>query len=172
MKKTSYSIRFICTTAIAAAIVCFATLIPKIPIPLGYAHLGNTAGALIVYFIGRREGIYSCAIGSAMADFLGGFPLWIFPTLLIKTGMTWIMARFFFSGSLRKPLFSMSSLLGLLLSMLWMVFAYTLFGALLYGGLAAGLSSTPGLLLEGLVNIIATLVLGFLLEKRMPEPRL
>ena len=57
----------------------------------------------------------------------------------------------------------------LLLSSLWMAFAYTLVGAVLYDGLIAALTSTPGLIVEGIVNSVIALLLLPMLRGRMPR---
>ena len=62
-------------SAVMSALVFIATFVPKIPIPLGYAHLGDAAIFLVVMFFGRRVGIISAVIGSALADLIGGFPI-------------------------------------------------------------------------------------------------
>jgi len=135
------------------AFVFLLTFFPRIPIPLGYAHLGDAAIFLVVFYVGRREGILAGSIGSAIADLLGGFPLWIAPTLLIK----FLMAETFWRLMPRKKTASLRSIpmaAALILACIVMAIGYTLFGALLYGSLAAGLASLPGLLMEGAVNII------------------
>lgn len=142
-------IREINLTAIMSAVVFIATFIPKIPIPLGYAHLGDAAIFLIVFICGRKIGILSGVIGSALADLLSGFPLWILPTIFIKAGM----AEIFFK--LRdKNIF-----LGLIAASLFMTLGYTFAGAFLYDSLAAGFSSTPGLLLKSAVNIFVAVTI-------------
>ena len=137
-------------TAMMTAIVFVATFVPKIPIPLGYIHLGNAAIFLAVMFCGRRVGIISGIIGSALADFLSGFPLWILPTMFIKAAEAEIFFR------LHKKNF----LLGLIAAGLIMVTGYTLAGAILYDSLNAALASTPGLLIEAAVNAFATIVIS------------
>jgi len=149
------SARQICVTAAMVTFVFLMTIAPRIPIPLGYAHLGDAAIFLCVYFIGRREGVMAGCIGSAMADFFGGFPVWILPTILIKFLMAesfWLIIK----GQYKQnQSFSFVTTLGLVISCLVMTAGYTLFGALLYGSLEVGLMSTPGLLAESVVNIIA-----------------
>ena len=56
-----------------AAIVFVATFVPKIPIPLGYAHLGDAAIFLIVFVCGRKIGILSGMIGVCACRFIGRF---------------------------------------------------------------------------------------------------
>ena len=143
-------------TAMMTAFVFVATFVPKIPIPLGYAHLGDAAIFLAVMFFGRRVGILSGVIGSALADFLSGFPIWMVPTIFIKAAEAEIFWR------LREKNF----LLGLIAAGLVMAAGYTLAGAILYDSLSAGLASTPGLLMEAAVNALATVVLGAAIKNR------
>jgi len=148
--------REITLTAIMSALVFIATFVPKIPIPLGYAHLGDAAIFLTVVLCGRKIGIFSGIIGSAFADLLSGFPIWILPTILIKAAM----AETFFK--LREKNFIIS----LILACLVMTAGYTIFGAILYESLAVGLTSTPGLLFESAVNIFVTIVIGAAIKSR------
>lgn len=54
---------------------------------------------------------------------------------------------------------------GFLLASTWMAAAYTLFGALLYDSLAAGLASAPGLIAEGVLNSAIAIVAAGILQK-------
>ncbi len=137
-------------TAIMTAFVFVATFVPKIPIPLGYVHLGNAAIFLAVMFGGRRVGILSGVIGSALADFLSGFPIWIVPTIFIKAAEAEIFWR----------LRGKSFLLGLIAA------GYTLAGAFLFDSLSAGLASTPGLLMEVAINMLVTIILSAAIKSR------
>ncbi len=42
-QQTAVSTKTLCLTAVLAAFVFIMTFVPKIPIPLGYAHLGDAA---------------------------------------------------------------------------------------------------------------------------------
>ena len=146
------STKQLCVAAVMSAFVFLMTIVPRIPIPLGYAHLGDAAIFLIVLFVGRREGIFAGCIGSALADLIGGFPLWIGPTLIIK----FLMADTYWRIALQNKEHGETRLrtaIGLVLACLVMAAGYTLFGAWLYNSIEAGLASTPGLLMEGAVNI-------------------
>lgn len=147
MKLTT---RQLTLTAMMTAFVFVATFVPKIPIPLGYAHLGDAAIFLAVMFCGRRVGIFSGVIGSALADLLSGFPIWILPTMFIKAAEAEIFFR----------LHEKNFLLGLIVASLIMTAGYTLTGAFLYDSLSAGLASTPGLLLKSAVNIFVVIILS------------
>ncbi len=156
-KQKTFTPHELCITAVMTAVVFLATFIPRIPIPLGYAHLGDAAIFLIVLSLGRREALLAACLGSALSDLLGGFPLWILPTLLIKFIMADIVWRVARTGSITPDRRRMIT--AFLLASAWMVIGYTVFGALLYDSLAAGLASAPGLIMEGLLNSLAALLL-------------
>ncbi|MEI3175535.1 MAG: ECF transporter S component [Lachnospiraceae bacterium] len=59
---------FICMTALATALVCVATMVVQIPIPLGYAHLGDSCILLAAYLFGWKIGLFAGGVGSALAD--------------------------------------------------------------------------------------------------------
>ena len=136
-------------TAIMAAFVFIATFVPKIPIPLGYAHLGDAAIFAIIFTLGRKIGILSGVIGSVFADLLSGFPIWILPTIFIKAGMAEIFFR----------LKDKNFFLGLIAASLLMTAGYTFAGAFLYDSLTTGLASTPGLLIKSAVNIFVAIII-------------
>lgn len=152
--RQAFSARALCVTAVMTALVFLATFVPRIPIPLGYAHLGDAVIFLLALTLGRREALIAACLGSALSDVLGGFFLWAVPTLFIKFWMAdivWRVAGRGAAGLLRTAG-------AFLLASLWMAAAYTAFGVLLYASVAAGLASAPGLLMEGLVNTAAALL--------------
>ena len=143
--------------AVMSALVFIATFVPKVPIPLGYAHLGDAAIFLAVIFCGRRIGIISAVVGSALADLLSGFPIWLLPTIIIKAAMAETFVK----------LKGRNFLIAIIMASLVMTAGYTIFGAILYNSLAAGLASTPGLLLKSIVNIIVTVALSAALKGKL-----
>lgn len=156
----------LCLTALFTAIVFVMTFVPKIPIPLGYAHLGDAAVLLAVVLLGRKQGAIAGAVGSALADLIGGFAIWIVPTLVIKYIMAWIFG-ILYKYKCPKDSFVINgaNLTAIFLGLVWMVAAYTIFGAILYDSMEAGLSSTPGLVLKALLNAVIFLILVKPLQK-------
>ena len=63
----------LCLTAVFMALICVATMVIQIPIPLGYAHLGDCMILLATYLLGPVAGMLASGIGSAMADILTGY---------------------------------------------------------------------------------------------------
>lgn len=154
LERKRLTTRELTLAAAMTAVVFLMTFVPKIPIPLGYAHLGDAAIFLILCLVGKREGLLAACLGSMLADFIGGFALWIGPTLIIK----WAMGMTFLKLSDNGALGSLKSLrthLALVAACVVMAIGYTLFGMLLYDSVAAGLASLPGLLAKGAVNILA-----------------
>ena len=162
---SSFSTREIVFTGLMTALVFIATFVPHIPIPLGYAHLGD-AVIFLLLLVPRRPAIIAACLGSALADLLGGFALWAVPTIVIKYGMAEIVYRIAPQG---RAMGQGRIVTALLLSSLWMAFAYTLAGAVLYDGVTAALAATPGLLAEGIVNSIAAFLLLPMLRGRIPQ---
>ena len=56
--------------------------------------------------------------------------------------------------------YSPRTIIAFLMAGVVMAAGYTITGALLYDSLEAGLTSTPGLLIEGLVNAVAAIIVG------------
>ena len=163
--ETRNKVLFLCITAIFMALTCLATMIIQIPIPLGYAHLGDSVILITSYLFGPVVGALSAGIGSAMADILTGYPAWALPTLIIKCIMGLFAGYFFHKGSKRMELFSMKSYMVTIVTLLFMVAGYVVGGAFLYGSVAAGLASAPGLLMKSVVNLFVFFVLTSQLRK-------
>lgn len=161
-KKTTFTL---CCGALMAAIVCVTTMVIQIPIPLGYAHLGDAFILLTVSFLGRREGVWAGGLGSAMADLLTGYTQWVIPTFIIKALLAWIAGTIMFEKDGGFRLLSVRNFLAAVLSMAWMVFGYVVAGGFLYGSMAAGLASAPGLIVKSILNIAVYFVVAEVLEK-------
>lgn len=169
-QQTAVSTKTLCLTAVLAAFVFIMTFVPKIPIPLGYVHLGDAVIYLLVLFISRREACLAAAIGSAFADLMGGFPIWILPTLIIK----WVMVEAVFwmvrPDILPCKFLSVRMVLAFFVSSAWMVVSYTAAGAILYSSVASALPMVPGLIGEGIINMAVAFAAGMVL-RHLPNSR-
>ena len=154
-----------CVTAVLMALTCVATMVVQIPIPLGYAHLGDSVILISAYFFGPVVGALAGGIGSAMADILTGYAIWALPTLLIKTIMPVIACTFFKNNVQRCKVFSIRGIAGAVVTLLFMTAGYVFFGGILYGSAAAGIASAPGLLLKSVVNLAVYLFVAFGISK-------
>ncbi len=154
----------LCITALFIALTCIFTMVIQIPIPLGYAHLGNSVILFAVFYFDVKGGILAGSVGSALADMLTGFNQWIIPTLIIKAALA-LTAALIGKKKEKWKLYSVRTIIALILSMTVMVIGYTVSGAILEGGIAAGLASAPGLMAEGAVNIFAFYLLATAFSK-------
>ena len=69
-----------------AALIFVATSFFKLPVSItqGYIHLGDGFILLGAALLGNPTAIIAAALGSALADLLGGYTMYILPTFLIK----------------------------------------------------------------------------------------
>ena len=161
IKKEGFHITVtqMCVTAVFMALTCVATMVVQIPIPLGYAHLGQRNTYMCIFF-GPVVGALAGGISSAMADILTGFAVWAVPTLIIKTIMPIIACAIF--GNMKSKfdrckVISVKGIVGAVVTLLFMTLGYVVFGAIIAGNFAAGLASAPGLLLKSVVNMVVYL---------------
>lgn len=165
MNTNFKSAKQLCITAIFMALTMITTMFIQIPIPLGYANLGNSIIMIASFFFGPATGLTAGGIGSALADFLTGYPIWCLPTFLIKAVMGYAFYHICHSKKIGCRVLSIRTAIACIAVIAWMVAGYTIAGCFLYGNVAAGLSSTPGLALEGILHIILFYALAIPLEK-------
>lgn len=137
-----------------AALVCVATSFFKLPVPItqGYIHLGD-AFVLVSAAILGPLGVAAGAIGSMLADLLGGYFQYLLPTFVIK-GLVALVAYAGLKGS--KPFWV--EWLVLIVAEAVMVLGYFLAECLMYGA-----ASAAGAVLPNVVQGIGGVVIGALL---------
>ena len=158
------SVRRLTIAALGTALVCISTRIFQFPIPLGYAHLGNCMILLFAVYFDPWIGALAAGVGSALADLLS-FPVWAFPTLIIKCLMGYAAAKLAKKRDETATVKSLRTLLAVGVAILIMILGYTVAGAIMYGSVVTGISQIPGLTIEGIVGIVLFYVLGAALEK-------
>ena len=146
-------------TALCTAIVFVATFFIKIPIPLGYANLGNGMILLISVFFGPGVGAVAGGVGSALAD-LVSFPGWTIPTLIIKALMGALCG-----AVADRRVKSLRTLAAVIAASAEMIFGYFAGGSILYGSIYTGTLQIPGLSVEALVGIAVFFIAGAALER-------
>ena len=149
-----------------AALVFVATYFFKLPVSItqGYIHLGDGFILLGASLLGWAS-VPAAAIGSALADLLGGYTLYILPTFVIK-GLVAAVAV----GALRakRPYWLTVALLAV--AELVMVAGYFVTEWLLLGyGLAAAAGAVAPNLVQGLSGVVLGAVLIPLLQRVKPK---
>jgi len=138
------------------ALIFVATYLIKLPVSLtqGYIHLGDGFILLGAALLGPLA-IPAAAVGSMLADLLGGYTLYCLPTFLIKGAVAAVAVwafRHWQSTAVRS--------LWMIVAELVMVAGYFLVEWLVLGyGLAAALSAVGPNLVQGLSGVVIAAVL-------------
>lgn len=149
-------VRTLTLAGMLAALIFVATSFFKLPVSLtqGYIHLGDGFILLGAALLGSPA-IIAAALGSALADLLGGYTVYILPTFLIK-GAVAVLAVWAMNGRRSAVL----RLAGLLLSETVMVLGYFLVEWLVLGyGLAAATGALLPNVMQGISGVVIALVL-------------
>ncbi|MDY6314879.1 MAG: ECF transporter S component [Clostridia bacterium] len=130
------------TAALFAAIICAVTFFPKVPSVNGYLHLGDAVILMAAFVMGPLYGAAAAAIGSALADIISGYVIFVPGTFMIKF-LTAAVAALVLSG-LKKTapkLGFVSYILAGIVGEALMVLGYFAYEAVIYDvpGAAAGI---------------------------------
>ncbi len=137
--------------AMLAALIFVATSFFKLPVSItqGYIHLGDGFILLGAALLGNTA-IIAAALGSALADLLGGYTMYILPTFLIK-GAVAVVAVAALAGE--HPLWV--RIAGMVMAEAVMVLGYFLIEWLVLGyGLAAASGAVFPNIVQGLSGVI------------------
>ena len=83
-EQTTSNTMDVAIIGLMAALVFTGTYFFKIPSAFGYTHLGDCMIILTVCLFGTRRGILAGAIGAGLSDFIGGYAVWVVPTMVLK----------------------------------------------------------------------------------------
>jgi uncharacterized membrane protein len=146
----------------AAAAVAVATSVLKIPTPAtsGYLNFGDVVVIYFAFVLGPRRGALAGGMGSAAADFIGGYPYFV-PVTFVAKGLEGYVAGLL-GGPDRSPYLR---LLGASAGALCMVACYFLWHIPNVGWHAA-LAGIPGNLLQGGLGVLGALMLNRALDRR------
>ena len=136
-----------------SAVILVMTIGLHLPVPAtgGYVHLGDGFIFLTAAVLGPYAAL-AAGIGSALADLLGGYFIYIPATFIIKATMGLIAGKFGLKSSrLRR-------LIVFVIAELTMVIGYFAFEWILYGA-AAALGAVVPNLIQGAFGVILGLVL-------------
>ena len=137
-----------------AAVVSLMTAALKLPVPAtgGYVHPGDGAIFLAAYLMGPWAAV-PAAVGSALADILGGYAVYAIPTALIKGAMGSIAGRMIAEKMIRNALV-------FVLCELLMVIGYFAFEWVMYG-----MGAAVGAVIPNLIQGAAGVILGVFMTR-------
>ena len=149
-------------SALLAALVCVATMIIRLPSPLGgYLNLGDGIVLLCGWLLSPVYGLLAAGIGSGLADILSGYVAYAPATFVIKGGMA--LLAYGIAKVLRtRPL--TAKLVGGVTAELVMIGGYLLFESFIYG-FVPSLVNVPVNAIQGLAGLIVGLLLVRVFEK-------
>ena len=137
---------------VLAALVFVLTYFPKVPVPVtgGYVHLGDGAIFLAALLLGPL-GIPAAAIGSGLADLIGGYMLYVIPTVIIKGLVALVGCKLYKKGSW------VSAVVAFVLAEAVMVLGYFVFECFTSGAPAAAAAILPNVV-QGVAGVVLGLI--------------
>lgn len=153
-----HTLRKITYSGVFAALVLIATQL-KIPVGNGYVHLGDGLVLATGYVLGPM-GFFAAAIGSALADLLAGYAIYIPATFFIKGAMALVTGLLLYKS---KPSVLRSGIVFALAQCI-MVAGYFVYEIFLYGLEAAALAIPPNLG-QAAAGVLIALLLTPLLKR-------
>lgn len=147
-------------TALFAALACAATMSVRIPTPGtgGYIHPGDAIVILSGIILGPMCGFLAGGIGSAMADLLGGYFIYVPITFAVK-GLVALISGFIYQriGKTHKRRY-IGVVLGGITDIILVAGGYFLCESPMYG-IAGAAASVPANLIQGISGLVIALVL-------------
>ncbi len=162
-------LRFLALTGMLTALTTVATLVIRIPTPTkGYINLGDTIVNLSAWILGGGYGAAAAGIGSALADLISGYAIFVPATLIIKAIMAFAAFQIF--TALSKKWHELPSrIFAAIVSEIIMILGYAIFEGFLYGSLTTAILSVSGNLVQGIFGVGASVALYELIIKRVPK---
>lgn len=136
-------------TGLLIALVTVATMMITIPVPAteGFIHAGDGVIFFIAVFFGRKKGALAAGMGSALADLLLGYSMWILPTLIVKTIMGYLVG--YIAGKGTRPHIGILDIIAVSVGAIWMASGYLVAGSFIKGSLSVALTGLPWDLVQG-----------------------
>lgn len=154
------NLKKIVMTALFSALSCVATMSIHIPTPGtgGYIHPGDAVVILSGVILGPVYGLLAGGIGSAMADLIGGYFIYVPITFVIK-GLVALAAGLIYQklGHSSKTRFT-AVILGGVADIVLVAGGYCLCEIFLYGASGA-LASVPANIIQGVGGLIISAIL-------------
>ena len=145
--------------SLMCALTCVATMVIRIPTPtMGYIHPGDALVILSGVILGPSSGFLAAGIGSALADLLGGYFVYVPVTFVIK-GLIALFCGLIYQKAGKIPGFRYPAVAaGGVVDIFLVAGGYFLCESFLYGP-AGALASVPANLIQGVSGLIISLLL-------------
>lgn len=153
--NTNTQLRKLVMAALFAALTCVATMSIRIPTPgtNGYIHPGDALVILSGVVLGPVWGLLAGGIGSAMADFIGGYYIYVPITFVIKGLISLISGLIFQKLGKTKTSKMTAVVLGGVTDIILVAGGYFVCEAFMYGAAGAA-ASVPANLIQGIGGLV------------------
>lgn len=145
-------VKVLALSGLMAALIAVATGYLKIPTTIGYFHLGDGFIFMAAALLGPY-GALAAAVGSALADLLAGYFIYVPVTFIIK-GLMGLLA----AVCLNKQSSPATQIVVMVLAEALMVLGYFLFECMIYD-YAAAIAVVITNVMQGLIGIVFGLLL-------------
>ncbi len=154
------SLKKIVTAALLAAFACVATMSIRIPTPGtgGYIHPGDAIVILSGVILGPSWGLLAAGIGSAMADMIGGYFIYVPITFVIKGAVAFAAGMIYRNMDKTSKSRYAAVVLGGIADMALVAGGYFLCECPLYG-ISAAAASVPANIIQGIGGLVISIVL-------------
>ncbi len=170
--KTNRHLILICISALFAALITVVTAyFPKLPLAVGYVHLGDSLVCLAAAILPLPYSFLACALGGGLADLICGYAVYAPASFAIK-GLTALLFRSVLDrsgkvksiGDREAKIINLRNLIALVPYAVICVGGYFIYELFIYGVESA----IPGLLmnfLQSVANAIVFAVFGVILDR-------
>ena len=144
------NLKKVVTAALMAAFACTATMAIRIPTPGtgGYIHPGDAIVILSGVILGPSWGLLAAGIGSAMADLMGGYFIYVPITFAIKGAVAFVAGSIYRNMGKTPRSRYIAVILGGIADMILVAAGYFLCECALYSVPAAA-ASVPANIIQG-----------------------
>lgn len=150
--------------ALFAALSCVATMVIRIPTPIGgYIHAGDAVVLLSAFLLGPWWGAAAAGLGSGLADLLAGYGQFVPGTFAIKFIVA-LLGGLLLNCKFIRAL-PVRAIVAGLVGEIFMVLGYLAYEALILGYGAAAVGGVPMNCIQGAFGVIAGAALFLALSK-------
>ncbi|KGR89482.1 membrane protein [Ureibacillus massiliensis 4400831 = CIP 108448 = CCUG 49529] len=155
-------------TALLIALVFVATLFLNIKLPItangGLVHLGTGMLFIASILFGPKKGALAGAIGMGLFDLFSGWTLWAPITFVARGIQGYIVGKFAWMNN-KNGSSIVLNLIGMIISIPFMIAVYYVGEGILYGNWIAPVASIPGDLVQNILGIIIAIPVCLVLKK-------
>jgi uncharacterized membrane protein len=156
------NIRRITLTALMAALIFVLTLLPRVPVAVGYVHLGDVGITFSALAFGPLVGAVSGGLGTALADVAGGYVQFALISFVVHGLQGWVMGFI-----TRRKVTTSSGVVAVIAGTIVLVAGYFV-GEVLFIAEGQAASEIVPNILQGLVGGLIGVPLYFATRKAYP----